>query len=316
MIQISFASLAFDTKKKQTRRERFLSEMEAVVPWASLLAVIEPHYPKTGSRGRQPMRLSSMLRIYFMQQWYSLSDPGMEDALYEIESMRRFAGLDLGDDTIPDESTILKFRHLLEKHGLTAQIMNQINDMLEGRGLLLKGGTMVDATIINAPSSTKNRDKLRDPEMHQTKKGSQWYFEMKVHIGADVDSGMVHTASVTSANVSDISQLPCLLREDDKAVFGDKAYADNRIKRAARHAGVFFGVLLKGNRKYRLNAANKRFNHRMSSIRARIEHIFRIIKIQFGYTKVRYKGLAKNAAQVFSLIGLANLDLASKLLMR
>ena len=315
MKQTSFASVVFDKKKKQTRRERFLSEMEVVVPWASLLAVIEPYYPKTGYRGRQPIWLSAMLRIYFMQQWYSLSDPAMEDALYEIESMRRFAGLELADDAIPDETTILKFRHLLEKRGLTAQMMKVINDTLEERGLLLKGGTMVDATIIHAPCSTKNRDKKRDPEMRQTKKGNQWYFGMKAHVGADVNSGLVHTVSVTPANVPDICQLPRLLREDDRAVFGDKGYASNQGKRAARQAGVFWGVSLKANRYYPLTATNKRFNQKMSSIRARVEHVFRVIKCQFGYTKVRYKGIVKNAAQLFSLIGLTNLYLSRRALM-
>jgi len=279
--------------------------MDKVVPWVSLLAAIEPHYPKTGSPGRQPMPLSMMLRIYFMQQWYALSDPAMEDALYEIESMRRFALPDLDSDALPNETTIhetmiLKFRHLLEKHGLTAKMMNMINDTLEAHGLLLRGGTMVDATIINAPSSTKNRDKKRDPEMHQTKKGNQWYFGMKVHIDTDVNSALVHTVSITSANVPDICQLPCLLREDGKAVFGDRGYTDSRIKRAARAAGVFWGIALKATQKHPLTTTNKRFNHKMSSIRAHIEHIFRVIKIQFGYTKVRYKGIVKNMLPRYS----------------
>lgn len=315
MKQMTFASLVFEGKKKQTRRERFLSEMDVVVPWAALLSVIEPHYPSKGRRGRQPMSLETMLRIYFMQQWYSLSDPAMEDALYEIESMRVFAKLDLADDAMPDETTILKFRHLLEKHGLTAQMMNVISDTLEARGLLLKGGTMVDATIIHAPSSTKNQARQRDPEMHQTKKGNQWYFGMKIHVGADVNSGLAHTVSVTPANASDISQMPNLLREDDRAVFGDKGYVNNTFKRLARKAGVFWGVSLKASKQHPLTDANKRFNHRMSSIRARVEHVFRVIKRQFGYTKVRYKGIAKNAAQVFSLIGLTNLYLARRALM-
>jgi IS5 family transposase len=315
MKQTTFASLAFERKKKQTRRERFLAEMEAVLPWAALLSVIEPHYPTTGRRGRPPMPLATMLRIYFMQQWYALSDPAMEDALYEVESMRRFAGLELTHDAMPDETTILKFRHLLEKHALTGQMMNIINDTLEQRGLLLKGGTMVDATIIHAPSSTKNQARKRDPEMHQTKKGNQWYFGMKIHVGADVHSGLVHTVSVTPANASDIGQLPRLLREDDRAVFGDKGYVNNTIKRLARKAGVFWGVSLKASRQHPLTNANKRFNHKMSSIRARVEHVFRVVKRQFGYTKVRYKGIAKNAAQVFSLIGLTNLYLARRALM-
>ena len=315
MKQTTFASLAFERKKKQTRRERFLAEMEKVVPWTALLAVIEPHYPTTGRRGRPPMPLATMLRIYFMQQWYALSDPAMEDALYEVESMRRFAGLDLTNDAMPDETTILKFRHLLEKHALTSQMMNIINDTLEQRGLLLKGGTMVDATIIHAPPSTKNQERKRDPEMHQTKKGNQWYFGMKVHVGADVNSGLVHTVSVTPANVSDINQLPHLVREDDRAVFGDKGYVNNKLKRVARKAGLFWGVSLKASKQHPLTEANKRFNHKMSSIRARVEHVFRVIKRQFGYTKVRYKGIAKNAAQVFSLIGLTNLYLARRALM-
>ena len=315
MKQTTFAALAFDRKKKQTRRERFLLEMEEVVPWAAVVAVIEPHYPKAGRRGRPPMPLETMLRIYFMQQWYALSDPAMEDALYEIESMRRFARLELADDALPDESTILKFRHLLERHQLTAQMMNVINDTLEQRGLLLKGGTMVDATIIHAPSSTKNQDKQRDPDMHQTKKGNQWFFGMKIHVGADVNSGLVHTVSLTPANASDMSQLPYLLREDDRAVFGDKGYFNNVLKRSARQAGVFWGVSLKASKQHRLTQANKCFNHRMSSIRARVEHVFRVIKRQFGYTKVRYKGVVKNAAHVFSLIGLTNLYLARKVLM-
>jgi transposase, IS5 family len=312
MKQTTFASLAFERKKKQTRRERFLAEMDVVVPWAALLGVIEAHYPKAGRRGRPPMALETMLRIYFMQQWYALSDPAMEDALYEIESMRRFARLDLADDALPDETTILKFRHLLERHALTGQMMNVINDTLEHRGLLLKGGTMVDATIIHAPPSTKNQEKKRDPEMHQTKKGKQWYFGMKIHVGADVSSGLAHTVSVTPANASDISQLPHLVREDDRAVFGDKGYVNNPLKRLARKAGVFWGVSLKASKQHPLTAANKRFNHRMSSIRARVEHVFRVIKRQFGYTKVRYKGIAKNAAQVFSLIGLTNLYLVRR----
>jgi IS5 family transposase len=315
MKQTTFASLAFERKKKQTRRERFLLEMDAVVPWTALLAAIEPHYPSSGRRGRPPVALATMLRIYFLQQWYALSDPAMEEALYEIESMRRFAGLELADDALPDETTILKFRHLLEQHGLTAQMMNLINDTLEQRGLLLKGGTMVDATIIHAAPSTKNKDKTRDPEMHQSKKGNQWYFGMKIHVGADADCGLVHTVSVTSANAPDGSQLPHLLREDDKAVFGDKAYANNQIKRQAREAGVFWGVSLKGTTQHPLTEANKRFNRKMSSIRARVEHVFRVIKRQFGYTKVRYKGIAKNAAQVFSLIGLTNLYLTRRAMM-
>ncbi len=309
MKQTTFASLAFDQKKKPTRREKFLAEMDRTVPWAALLAVIEPHYPKAGRRGRQPYPLATMLRLYCLQQWYALSDPGLEDALYEIESLRRFARLELADDALPDETTILNFRRLLERHALTAKLMNTINDVLEEQGLLLKGGTMVDATILHAPPSTKNQAKARDPEMHQTRKGKQWYFGMKIHVGADVDSGLAHTVSVTPANVADITELPNLLREDDRAVLGDAAYANNSCKRAARRAGVYWGVALKARPKSRLGSSQKQRNRKHSAIRSRVEHLFRVIKCQFGYTKVRYKGLAKNAAQVFMLVGLANLYL-------
>lgn len=315
MKQLSFASLEYNSKKKKTKKELLLEEMDKVVPWLELEALIAPFYPKTGRRGGQPKPLASMLRIYFMQNWFSLSDPGMEDALYEIETMRRFAGLQLTDDALPDESTILNFRHLLERHELTSRVMNAINEVLTNKGLLLKGGTMVDATIIHAPSSTKNQDKARDPDMHQTKKGNQWYFGMKVHVGADVDSGLVHTVSVTPANRSDIEQLPHLLREDDRAVFGDKGYVNNEYKRQARAAGVFWGVNLKGSKQHPLTKGHKQKNKKLSSIRARVEHIFRVVKCQFGFNKTRYKGLVKNAAQVFTLIGLTNLYLARKKLL-
>jgi IS5 family transposase len=253
------------------------------------------------------MPLSMMLRIHCLQQWFDLSDPGAEDALYEIESMRRFTGIELGETPVPDETTILNFRRLLEAHQLTAVFMSTINDGLEDKGLLLKGGIMADATLIHAAPSTKNRDKSRDPEMHQTKKGNQWYFGMKIHVGADVDSGVVHTVSVTPANVADITELPNLLREDDRAVFGDAGYVNDHYKRAARRAGVYWGVELKARPKSRLGSSQKRRNRKHSSIRSRVEHLFRVIKCQFGHTRVRYKGLAKNAAQVFMLVGLANL---------
>jgi transposase, IS5 family len=315
MKQATFASLSYQSKKKQTRREKFLAEMEQVVPWARLIALVEPHYRGKSRRGRPAMALESMLRIYFMQQWYAMSDPAMEDALYEIESMRRFAGLELIDDALPDESTILRFRHLLERHQLTKQMLETINEVLEERGALLKGGTMVDATIIQAAPSTKNRAKTRDPEMHQTKKGKQWHFGMKVHVGADVNSGTVHTVSVTPANAADISELPNLLREDDRAVFGDAGYVNKGIKRAARKAGVYWGVALKAQPERRLGRGQKRRNRKMSSVRSRVEHVFRVMKRQFGYTKVRYRGLAKNAAQVFTLIGLTNLYMKRRQLM-
>lgn len=304
---MTFASQNFHAKKRKTRRERFLDEMEAIVPWAELVAVIEPHYPTSGRRGRPPMPLEMMLRVYCMQQWFGLSDEGTEDALYEMESMRQFAGLELNETPIPDATTLLTFRRRLERHGLTSGMFEAINAHLTERGILLKGGSMVDATLIHAPSSTKNRENKRDPQMHQTKKGNQWYFGAKLHIGADVDSGVVHTVGMTAANVADITVVGDLIREDDRAVFGDSAYQSKAVKRAARAAGVQWNASLKGSKHRPLGAGNNKRNRKMSSVRARVEHPFRVVKRQFHYTKVRYRGLAKNAAQAFMLFGLANL---------
>ena len=234
--QKTFAGLAWSTKGKVTRRERFLVEMNAVIPWRRLIALIEPHYPKGGSGG-QPKGLEKMLRIYYLQQWFDLSDPQAEDLIYDIESMRRFAGVELGEDDVPDESTILRFRHLLEEHGLTQAIFAEVGCLLEEKRLILKSGTIVDATIISAPSSTKNRDGKRDPEMEQTKKGNTWYFGMKVHMGTD-PKGMVHTVRVTDAAQTDINQLPELMHGQERVLFGDKAYwcdADRQAYEEGRH---------------------------------------------------------------------------------
>jgi IS5 family transposase len=220
--QRTFASLAWSAKGKITRRERFLAEMDAVIPWPRLLALIAPHYPKAGN-GRQPLGLEKMLRIYFLQQWFNLSDPQAEDAIYDSESMRRFARVELGDDAVPDESSILRFRHLLEQHALTQAIFEEVGELLEERGLLLRSGTIVDATIIAAPASTKNAEQARDPEMKQTKKGKSWHFGMKLHVGTD-RRGIVHTVRATDAAVADISQMPELLHGQEREVFGDQAY--------------------------------------------------------------------------------------------
>lgn len=310
MKQPSFASLSFSSKKKKTRKELFLEQMQGCVPWLEFEAVIEPHYPRAGCRGGQPIGIATMLRIYLMQQWFNLSDPMMEDALYEVESMRRFAGLELCDDRIPDETTILKFRHLLEKHKLTERLFEIVNKYLRSRGLQVSKGTMVDATLIAAPSSTKNATGGRDPEMSQTRKGNQWYFGMKIHAGADVDSGAAHTVTVTAANEADIGQLPGLLREGDQVIFGDAGYASDSYKRGARALGLHWKVNDKrkpghGN----LSPSQRKRNRKQSQIRARVEHLFRVIKCQFGYRKVRYKGLEKNRAQVMSLMAMANIYL-------
>ena len=310
MKQTSFASLSFASKKKKTRKELFLEQMQACVPWPQVEAVIEPYYPKSGRRGGQPIGITTMLRIYLMQQWFNLSDPMMEDALYEVESMRRFAGLELCEDRIPDETTILKFRHLLEKHALTERLFEAVNAHLQSRGLQVSKGTMVDATLIAASPSTKNVKGERDPEMHQTRKGNQWYFGMKIHIGADVDSGAAHTVTVTAANEADINQLPKLLRSSDQVIFGDAGYTSDEYKRGARALGIHWKVNDKRKPKHGdLSGKQRKRNRQQSSIRARIEHLFRIIKCQFGYRQVRYKGLEKNRAQVMSLMVLANIYL-------
>ena len=306
MKQLSFATLTYQHKKIITKREKFLNEMGKVVPWERLLKRIEPHYPKAG-KGRPPMPMECMLRIYFLQQWYALSDPAAEEALYDIESMRNFAGLELIVDAIPDETTLLKFRRLIEKHELSRTLFEAINHYLIDKGIQVSQGSMIDATIVQAPSSTKNKEKKRDPEMHSTKKNNQHYFGMKIHIGTDVNSNVIHTATVTAANTADITEMPHLLRADDKVVFGDAGYVSDSYKRGARALGMTLKINDKRKPKKQLSASQKKRNRKNSSVRARVEHCFRVIKCQFGYRTVRYKGLEKNRTQVFMLLGLANL---------
>ena len=311
--QLSFASLDFAAKKKRTKRDVFLAEMAAVVPWSVLEALIEPHYPKVGPQGgRRPFPLAVMLRIYCLQQWYNLSDPGAEEALYDIQSMRAFCSLELGRDPIPDETTILNFRHLLETHDLTKAIFEAVAEHLEAHGALLRGGTIVDATLIAASPSTKNEAHKRDPEMRSSKKGNQWYFGMKAHIGVDAQSGLVHTAGVTTGSVHDAKVMDNLIREDDTAVYGDKGYASDARKRAAEAAGVLWAVKEKATPGRKLTDRQRARNRRFGKVRAKVEHVFRVMKCQFGYRKVRYRGIAKNGAQVFSLLALANLYLARR----
>ncbi len=308
MITMTFASLAYENKKRQTRREKFLEEMDKVVPWEGLLEIIKGYYPKAGN-GRQPMPLERILRIYFMQQWYGLSDPAMEDALYDSESMRRFAGIDLAADVIPDETTILHFRHLLEKHELTKKIFEKTKQYLTEKGLLLREGTIVDATIISAPSSTKNRDNARDPEMKQTKKGNQWYFGMKAHVGTDTGRGLAHSVVVTDAAVHDSQVMDELLHGEEQAVYGDRAYTSEKKKAEYEAKGIKWCVNRKACRHYKLSPEDEEYNHKQSQIRAKGEHAFLVVKHLWRYQKARYKGLFKNAVQVFSLFALANLYL-------
>jgi len=313
MKQATFASLAFEHKKKLTRREQFLAEMDQVVPWVRLVKRIERHYPKAGN-GRAPMPLETMLRIYFLQQWFNLSDPAAEDSLYDIESMRRFAGIELSQDAVPDETTILNFRRLLERHRLTEAIFKEVNRLLSAKHLLLKSGTLVDATIISAPSSTKNKDRARDPEMTQTRKGNQWYFGMKVHIGTD-RKGIAHTVTTTTAKDADITQLPALLHGKERVVHGDRGYFSAEANRYLRKRGMRSRLQKRAAAGHPLTASAKARNQRWSSVRARVEHPFHVIKRLWGFAKVRYRGLAKNTARVFALFALANLYLVRRRLL-
>lgn len=308
MSQMSFGDAEYAGKRKKTRREVFLEEMDQVVPWKSLLNLIEPCYPMAG-RGRHPYPLETMLRVHLMQNWFGLSDPAMEEALYEITPMRAFAGLTL-TKAIPDETTILNFRHLLEANELAPEILSRVNAYLSRKGLMLKRGSIVDATIIAAPSSTKNAEGERDPEMHQTKKGNQWHFGMKAHIGVDADSGLVHTVTTTPANEADVEVVDELLHGREVVVHADAGYtgADKRVRRknlewqiAAKRGRI--KAMADGRAKRRLEKIEKA----KASVRAKVEHPFRVIKRQFGLIKVRFRGLAKNTAHVITLFALSNL---------
>jgi IS5 family transposase len=316
MRQTSFAEGTFERYRKPTRRERFLAEMDKIIPWQELCQVIEPFYPKQDGAGRPPKALEMMLRIHFLQHWFNLSDPAMEEALYDSRAMRAFAGIDLGREPAPDETTILNFRHLLEAHNLGEQLFVLIGEYLEENGLKVNKGTIVDATIINAPNSTKNQDRQRDPEMHQTKKGNQWYFGMKAHIGVDSKTKLIHSVVATAANVHDSQVLPDLLHGEETRVWGDAAYSDQTevIREHAPHAKDFTNR--KGHRYRPLSAEARRKNRTKSKVRAKVEHPILVIKKIFGFCKVCYRGLDKNANRLFIACGLANLYMARRHLLR
>jgi IS5 family transposase len=308
MKQISLSMTGYFDKGKKTKREQFLGEMEQVVPWARLCALIEPHYPKVSQAGgRPPLPLARMLRIYCLQQWYNLSDPGAEEALYDSITMRQFVGVSTDADVIPDETTILNFRRLLERHKLTEALLAEINTHLCERGLFVGKGTIVDATIINAPASTKNAKKKRDPQMHQTRKGKQWYFGMKVHTGTDTDSGLVHTVRATAANVADVNMLGELLHGGEESLHGDSAYHSKALKEQAEHSGLEFNVNQRGSKNHPLTQRQRARNRRLSRVRATVEHPFLVVKRLWGHAKVRYRGIKKNLAQMNMLFALANI---------
>jgi transposase, IS5 family len=315
MKQLALASVGFERYAKTTRRAAFLSEMERVVPWAALCRLVEPFYPKPGN-GRPPIGVERMLRLYFLQQWFNLSDPAAEEALYDSQAMRGFVGIDLGCEPVPDETTVCRFRHRLEAHDLGRRLFDEVQRHLAANGLKVATGTIVDATIIAAPSSTKNAQKARDPEMHQTKKGNQWYFGMKAHLGVDSRTKLIHAAVATPANVADSTVLPELLHGRETRVWGDQAYRGQRavIRRTAPRAQDFV------NRRYRhrgvVDEVERAKNRTKSKVRAKVEHPIGVIKRVFGFAKVRYRGLKKNAHRLIVTCALANLFTARRHLLR
>jgi len=321
MKQTSFSDAEFASKKKLTRRERFLAEIEAATPWLALIAVLLPYYPKGDGRGRPPIGLERMLRMYIAQQCLGLSDEGIEDAIYDSQSIRSFVGIDLTHESAPDATTLLKFRRLLEEHNLTRRIFDEIKGHLANKGLTMREGTIVDATLIAAPPSTKNRDKERDPEMHQSKKGNDWHFGMKAHVGVDMATGLVHTVVGTAGNVADVTQAHALLHGGEKAVLGDAGYQgvgkrpENAGKAIEWHTAMRPSVR-KTLKKNRLGRSKEKLEHTKASVRAKVEHCFQVVKCLFKHRKTRYRGLAKNNAQLFTLFGFANLVLARRFLGR
>ena len=305
------AQTGFEKYGRKSKRECFLEEMEPVVPWAELQALVEPYYPR-GENGRPPVGLEIMLRVYFLQQWFNLSDPGAEDALYESPALRRFVSIDLGRAPAPDESTILQFRHLLEKHELGRAMLNTVNQYLERQGIRITTGTIVDATIIHAPSSTKNRSRERDPEMHQTRKGKQWYFGLKAHIGVDSKQGIVHSVCSSAASVADKHMLADLLHGEERKVWGDGAYQGQgeTIRQAAARAQDMTSRRVRY--KNFIDEIQKAKNRVKARVRAKVEHPFRILKRIFGFEKVRYRGLKKNHHRLCANFALVNLYLHRK----
>ena len=319
-MQKSFSDLEYSAKKKVTRRERFLNEINEVTPWESLEAELKKHYFKGSGRGRPPIGLKRMLRMYVVQQCFGLSDEGIEDAIYDSQSIRQFVGIDLGRESAPDATTLLKFRHMLEAKGLTRKIFTIINTHLAKQGLLLREGTIVDATLIAAPSSTKNQEGTRDPEMRQTKKGKQWHFGMKAHIGVDMASGLVHSVVGTGANVHDVTQAHALLHGQEQAVLGDAGYLGVEKRKENQGKAVSWHVAMRPGKRRALpkgphGQVMEEYEQAKAQIRAKVEHPFHVIKNLFKHKKVRYRGLAKNTAQLYSLFGLANLVLARRRLL-
>jgi IS5 family transposase len=316
MQQIGLFALDRKLQGKVLRASKFLDAMDKVIPWDALFEAVGPYYQGKAATGRKALPLARMLRIYFLQQWYGLSDPEAEEAICDRRSFQNFLQLDLAADTVPDETTILNFRHLLEEHKLQERFLALINEHLTKQGLQLQRGTIVDATLIAAPSSTKNQLKQRDPEMSSTKKNNQWHFGMKASIGVDSASGLVHSVRTGPAKTHDTRLLADCLHGQEEAILGDKGYADKERKQQCRKEGVYYGILDKANRSASLSAGQKKRNRQLASVRAKVEHPFQVIKCQWNYRKVRYRGLAKNTAQLFALFGLHNLYKVRRQLLR
>ena len=315
MKQQSMADVEYANRKRKTKRDEFLEIMEEVIPWEEWTAVVEPYYPN-GKRGRPPRGVETMLRMYLLAQWFNLSDEGVEDAIYDSYAFRKFMKIDfLGEDQAPDATTLCKFRGLLHEHGVTKLLFDTIKTYLERHGKLMHGGTIVDATIIEAPASTKNADKARDPQMHQVKKGNEWHFGERIHIGVDAGTGYVHALEVTAANVSERDPVPCLIRDDDEVLYGDAGYT-GLLKRPEFYQDAHLSVI-----DYRVNTRNRlhwpkqspgfdwdrHIEYQKSRVRSKVEYVFLIIKRIFGYRKVRYRGIAKNRSHAFALCACANL---------
>ena len=314
MAQQTFSDLEYSNRKRKTNREKFLDIMEEIIPWDEWVEFVAPYYP-SGKRGRPTKGIEKMLRMYLLQIWFNLSDEGVEDAIYDSYAFRKFMGINFNEEQVPDATTLLKFRHLIEKNHLGEQMFRAINHVLEQNGAMMKGGTIVDATILNAPSSTKNQEKSRDPEMHQTKKGNEWRFGMKCHIGVDAGTGYVHAVTATPANVHDITEAHNLLRKADEVVYGDSGYIGIEKREEILNDPHFSKIEFRITRRPKSlpkvsdNAIDweRQIDHRKSSVRCKVEHAFHIIKNRFGFTKVRYRGIAKNLNKLNMLFACANL---------
>ena len=316
MRQPTLSDNGFEKFRKKTRKEQFLDEMEVIIPWKDLTQAIEPFYPQPEGAGRPPIGIERMLRIHFLQHWFNLSDPAVEEALYDSRALRQFVGIDLGREPVPDETTVCKFRHLMEQHNLGDQLFHLVNQFLQENGLKVSRGTIVDASIIHAPSSTKNKKKQRDPDMRQTRKGNQWYFGMKAHIGVDSNTKLIHSVVATAANVHDSQVLGDLLHGNETRVWGDSAYAGQQHVLAEKAPAAKDFTQAKGSRNRQLTEEDRARNRNKSRVRAKVEHQFGVIKRQFGFNKVRYRGLDKNAHRLFVACALSNLVMAKKALMK